>query len=408
MDTPLPTPAPPRVGYRELLAPRPRRLLVVTGAVSRLPLAGAGMAIVLATSGATRSYGLAGTASALYVVASSVMAPLHARRMDRTGQRRMLLLAAGAQTAALLCLVLFCRTPGWWQVPGILVTSAAAGAAQVDIGSAVRARWAYAVPDRVAQQTAFLLESVVDEMMFVLAPMAITAVTVTHSWAAPAIVLVGPVVGWMLLARQTGTEPPPLPAPGPRGKRAVSMAGSRSLVAAFVGIGTYFGSLEILVLALADAGGEPRWAGYTLAAWALGSASAALLAGPRLGRLAPERVFVSAIAWMAASGLLLPLVGDGLPLVGACFLSGVGAAPAIGSGFSLLRRRTAGAAEGMSWASSGMGAGTTIGAFTGGWLADRTGDDAAFWLCAAFGAIALALAWRALSEHTPDAAGTPH
>ncbi|MFF5858288.1 hypothetical protein ACFY8B_22100 [Streptomyces sp. NPDC012751] len=397
MNTSLPAPA--RVGYRELLAPRARRPLVVTGAISRLPLAGAGMAIVLAAGGATHSYGLAGTASALYVIASSVMAPLHARRMDRTGQRRVLMVAGSTQATAFACLILACRTSGWWQVPGILVAAALAGAAQVDIGSAVRARWAHAVPDRVSQQTAFLLESVVDELMFILAPMAITAVTVAHTWAAPAVVLVGPAVGWLLLAGQTGTAPPPLARSdaGPSGARAVSMAGSRSLVAAFVGIGAYLGSIEILLVALADADGAPHWAGYTLAAWALGSASAALVAGPHLGRLTPERVFVPAMAWMTGSGLLLPLAGSRLPLAGACFLAGIGAAPALSSGFSLIGRRTAGAAEGMSWASSGMGAGTTIGAFSGGWLADRTGSGTAFWLCVGFGVAALALAWRATS-----------
>lgn len=100
------------------------------------------------------------------------------------------------------------------------------------------------------------------------------------------------------------------------------------------------------------------------------------------------------MAWMTGSGLLLPLVGSHLPLMGPCFLAGIGAAPSLSSRFSLLGRRTTGAAEGMSWASSGMGAGTTIGAFSGGWLADRTGSGAAFWLCVGFGAVALTLAWR--------------
>ncbi|MEU7938985.1 MFS transporter [Microbispora bryophytorum] len=400
---------PPRVSYRTLLIPRARRRLVVTGALSRLPLAGAGVAIVLAAGGATHSYGLAGTASALYVIAASVMAPLHARRMDRMGQRRVLLVAGTAQAAAFASLMLVCRTPGWWQVPGIITAAAVAGAAQVDIGSAVRARWAHAMPDRVSQQTAFLLESVVDELMFILAPMAITAVTSAQSWAAPAVVLLGPAVGWLLLAGQTGTAPPPLGKGGahPAGRRPTTMAGSRALVAAFVGIGAYLGSIEILLVALADAAGEPYWAGYALAAWALGSAAAALLAGPHLGRLAPERVFVPAMAWMTGCGLLLPLAGPKLPLVIACFLAGIGAAPSLSSGFSLLGRRTAGASEGMSWASSGMGAGTTIGAFSGGWLADRTGSGAAFWLCVVFGAAALTIAWRATSGGDAGTAAQP-
>lgn len=80
------------------------------------------------------------------------------------------------------------------------------------------------------------------------------------------------------------------------------------------------------------------------------------------------------MTWMTGSGLLLPLVGSHLPLMGPCFLAGIGAAPSFSSGFSLLGRRTTGAAEGMSWASSGMGAGTTIGAFSGGWPADLIPD----------------------------------
>ncbi|GAA2564058.1 MFS transporter [Winogradskya consettensis] len=385
-----------RVSYATLLSSPARRWLLLTGAISRLPLAGAGVAIVLAVGNSTGSYGVGGTASALYVVGASVMAPVHGRRMDRLGQRRELMIGAGVQVCALIALMVACARPFGWQVPTVLAASLLAGMAQIDIGSAVRARWAYAVTQPGARQTAFFLESVVDEMMFVLAPVAITAITIGHPWASPVVVLAGPALGWFLLAAQTATEPPAMArraSPGgvPGSRSAVR---TKAVVAAFVGIGAYLGSIEILLVALADGAGHPAWAGISLAAWAIGSASAALFAGPRLGQIAPQRLFVPAMAWMTGCGLLLPLARSPVLLAVACLLAGVGAAPALSAGFSLLSNPETGAAEGMTWASAGMGAGTTIGAFCGGWLVDRVASHNAFWLSVLFGLGALLLAWR--------------
>ncbi|WP_305788108.1 MFS transporter [Symbioplanes lichenis] len=384
-----------RVGYRTLLATAARRRLVLSGAVSRLPLAGAGVAIVLAVGNSTGSYGLGGTASALYVIGTSVAAPVHGRRMDRQGQRKVLLTCAAVQAAALVALMLACLRESAWQVPAVLAASLVAGAAQVDIGSAVRARWSYAASEPSVRQTAFFLESVVDEMMFVLAPVAITAVTVGHPWLSPAVVLLGPAIGWVLLAAQTSSEPPARPrGPATEPRRQARGIPAKAVVGAFVGIGAYLGSIEILLVALADGQGRPAWAGISLAAWAIGSASVALFAGPRLGRVDPRRLFLPALAWMAGCGLLLPLATSPALLAAACFLAGVGAAPTLSAGFSLLSNPETGAAEGMTWASAGMGAGTTIGAFTGGWLVEHRPTNASFWLSVMFGAFALLLAWR--------------
>ncbi len=377
--------------------------MLLAGTVSRLPLTGAGIAIVLGVGSATGSYAIAGAASATYVVSAAVCAPALARLMDATGQRRVLGLAALVQTAALIGLAAACaRIPH----PAVLVVlSGAAGLVGIDIGSAVRTRWAALLHRDEARRVAFVLESVVDETMFVITPLAVTSAALLHPALGLLVVALGPMLGWTALALQTATAPRPQPRSvhARRGAPVITRPPVRRLAITFVGIGAYLGSIEVLLVALADRAGRPAEAGIALACWAAGSAGAALLLGSRIGRVPPVRVFVGGVAVMSGFGLLLPAGAGVVWLAGVCFCAGIGAAPALGAGFGMAGdavgadRRT----EAMTWMSTGLGAGTTAGALAGGLVADRVADQDAYLLCSAVGLCALAaVLWAARS--VPD------
>src|SRR6476661_9944478 len=127
--------------------------------------------------------------------------------MDRRGQGAIL---RWAMLAYLLSGVAFATAvvagaPRWsW-----FLLAAFTGASGPNIGSLVRARWAEALDDANRRQTAFALEAVVDEVVFVVGP---PLVTLLATLVAPPVgfltgVFLG-VGGGLWLASQRATEPP--------------------------------------------------------------------------------------------------------------------------------------------------------------------------------------------------------
>ena len=111
-----------------------------------------------------------------------------------------------------------------WPDPVAFVAAALAGAAYPPIGSCVRARWSYVLAGEATEiQTAYALESVIDEAIFIIGPTVATVLATTwHAWAGLGLALVTGVGGSFYLAAQRDTQPDPQPrgpgepAPGPR------------------------------------------------------------------------------------------------------------------------------------------------------------------------------------------------
>lgn len=386
------SPASPGAGYRGLLDSRLRVVSAAAGAIARLPLAGAGVAIVLAVGSATGSYGAAGTASAAYVITAAAIAPVLGRRMDRRGQRGTLLLAAMVQVGA------FCGL--WWAASArssswlLVALSAMAGAGGVDIGSVARSRWATVTGEGPQRRTAFMLESVIDETMFVVTAPIATGVAAWRAEAAPLAIAFGPAVGGLLLA--VTASPAPTQDRNGRGPRARTPLGDgpelRGVVFSFMFLGAFLGSIEVLLIALAMHAGHPVSAGLALSGWAVGSVLTALAAGPTLNRFAPATVLVLGTAVMSGFCLLLPAGDAPWWTITICLLAGAGASPAISAGYTLAgesagaERRT----EGLTWASTGLGIGTTCGAALAGILADRIPTATAYVLPSILGLLTLA------------------
>jgi MFS family permease len=158
--------------YRTILRLPGAWQFTTAGFVARLPISMFGLGIVLLVADRTGSYGLAGTVSAAQVVAAAAVSPFGARLADRYGQARVVPLLA----------LLFCLGTGLMILavesdqPTPLPHAAAmlAGAMMPQIGSNVRARWCHTITERRQLDTAFALEAVVDEMIFVVGPVLVT------------------------------------------------------------------------------------------------------------------------------------------------------------------------------------------------------------------------------------------
>ncbi|MEJ7706057.1 MAG: MFS transporter [Nocardioidaceae bacterium] len=192
--------------YRSVLATPGAKRFTAAGLLARTPISTMTLGIVLLVEHLSGSYGFAGTVSAAYMGGAAAASPVLGRFIDRFGQRRVLLPAFAGFASGLLAMMVSLEL-GW---PSLATYAAAAvgGIAYPPVGSCIRARWSCALSGP-ALHTAFSLEAMVDEMLFILGPVLVTvlAVQVDPSVALLAVLVVA-VVGGGLLSGLRATEPP--------------------------------------------------------------------------------------------------------------------------------------------------------------------------------------------------------
>jgi len=368
--------------YTSLFTVPGARAFSVAGWLARLPSATVGLGTVLLVQGETGSYGVAGAVSGTLALAFAAASPQWGRAADRFGQGLVL---RAATTAYLLLglafvVVVVADAPRWsW-----FVLAALTGASAANVGSLVRARWAYALGDPGRLQTAFAFESVVDEVVFVVGPPLATVLAATVAPAAGFLAgMVAGVVGGFVLARLEATAPPVAAheAGRPRPPRAGVLSASLVVVTVtYLAMGAVFGAMDVVVVGFATAEGAPAAGGLALACYAAGSLLAGLVYGLlRLpGTLAARFVVVAVL--FGASAQLLHLVGSLLVLVPIVFLAGLAIAPVLVSGMSLVESRVprSGLTEGLAWTSTGLGVGVTLGSALAGRAVDAWGAQTSF------------------------------
>ncbi len=390
--------------YRRVFAHRGALAFSLTGLVARLPISMMTLGIVLLVSTLSGSYAVAGTVSAAYILGNAVFAIPHGRLADRFGQRPVLLVDAVVFAVGAGMLV-HSVTAGW-SAPWPHLWAAVTGVAMPQVGSMVRARWAHLLEDAGDRQTAFSVEAVVDEAVFVAGP---TLVTFLSTLSAPqaglltalAVGTVGPV----LLAVQGRTEPPAHPR---RAGRAVTPMPWRSLVPLTLGatsLGVLFGAVEVATVAFAGDAGHKALSGVALAALSLGSLLAGVLTGARAWRSPLVTRFRAGTALIAAGFVVLPFLSSLWTLTPLMFLAGFAVAPTLIACISLLEEVAPRArlTEAMAFLQTGISAGVAPGAWYAGVVADRAGGAMAFWVCVGAGVLA-ALAALATPARVPFAA----
>lgn len=352
----------------------------LAGWVGRLPAPMLGLGAVLLVEGESGSYGLAGAVSGVLALCYGLAGPQWARAMDRRGQGRVLRLAMVLLllTGVAFVAAVVSGAPRWsW-----FLLAALCGASAPNIGSMVRARWS-ALLDPTGRQTAFAFEAVADEVVFVLGP---PLVTLLATLIAPPVgfltgIAFGVAGGWWL-AGQRATEPPlhPVDASAPRRRRSVLTPTLLVVVATYLGVGTVFGAIDVVVVGFADEQGAPALAGAALAVFAFGSLLAGLAYGlTRLpGSLAAR--FVGTAVAFGLAGQLLWGVGSLPVLIGCGFLAGLTIAPVLVSGTSLVESRVAPGVltESLAWTITGLTLGVTAGSAVAGAAVDAWGAEAAF------------------------------
>lgn len=388
--------------YRAAFEPRGSLSFSLAGLLGRFPasMVGLGLVFVIAAHG---DYGRAGTLVGIQALSACVGGPLQGRLADRFGQARTLVPVAATFGLALAALILALRADASFAVLAVL--AAGAGASSPTTGTYARSRWTALHSGGGRLQTAFAVEAVFDEVVFVVGPV-LTTFLATYSDPLVALVVaaVAGVTGSLLLAAQHRTQPPSVadvsaatvPPQGvavPAARSPLPWSALSTLLFAQLAVGTIFGSTDVVTVAFATAAGEKQDAGLVLACFSGGSLLAGLVVGAVAWRMSPMRRVRICVAVLGCTTLLLPLVPDLrlLPLAG--FAVGVTCSPAlvaIAAAVQVVTPRDR-LTEAMALGTSFLVAGFSLGSAVAGHLVDAVGPHRAYLQSAAAGLLATAV-----------------
>jgi MFS family permease len=378
----------------------------VAGIIGRMPMSMYGLGTVLLISAGTGRYGLAGTVSAAGAIGGATCAPQLGRLVDRLGQHRVLVpvCVTFALSVAGLVAAVTLRAPDWT----LFLCGIAGGATIPQTGPLARARWSVLLAGSPRLHTAFSVESVADEVCFVVGPAAVTLLaTQVHPAAGVTCAALCALAGSLWFASQRSTEPPVVAVPPALAPATAATSASRRraarvrrsrlaapglvvLVPAYLFLGAMFVAIDLSTVAFATRFGHKALAGLILGVYALGSGTGGLWYGSRTWR---------APAWQRLA-VTLPLTVAGvctfwampnlLVLTPVIFLCGMTIAPTLIAGYSLLEStaRPGRATEAMSWLSTGISVGVACGSTAAGFILDAFGARWGYAFAAASGVTA--------------------
>ena len=378
--------------YRQILTDPRARAFSAAGLVARLPLSMSGLGIVLLISLTSGSFGRAGLIAAVATLTAAVVAPFWGQAIDRVGQARVLVLAAMINSASLALLVISVFE-GW----PLLISLAAAlgvGIGFSSAGSCVRARWSLRLKDSPLLQTAFALEAVLDEVVFIVGPVLVTFLaTAIHPALGVSVSAVIGLVGAVLLAVQRSTQPPSAPRDRTRPAARLPLRVLGPIGLACLALGAVFGGMEVVVVAFAGETGVLPYAGVFLTVWASGSLVAGVVSGAVSWRAsAPTRFRLGSLA-LAASLLPLPFLDRPVPVGALLLVGGLAIAPTLIASVAVIESSVPASrlTEALNWNTTGLAVGLAAGAAVAGALVDVAGARGGF-ACVAGAGLLLVLA----------------
>jgi MFS family permease len=361
--------------YRQLLSDRRAVAFSVAGFVARLPVSMTGIGIVLLVSLTSGSFGRAGLLAAACTVTAAVVAPVWGRAMDHFGQAVVLLLTISINMLSVALLVTAIELG--WSLPVSLAAAAGIGLGFALAGSAVRARWSLRLNGSPLLHTAFALEAMVDEVIFIIGPILVTFLaTAFHPALGISISAVIGLIGVVGLAAQRSTQPPTHSSrPGHEGSTPFPWRVLLPVAISCGALGMIFGGMEINIVAFAKEAGVLGYAGVILTAWSFGSLVAGAITGAIVWRASPARRFRVSASLLALSLLPLPFVDHPVVVALLLVLSGMAIAPTLIASVGVTQSAVdqSRLTEALAWTSTGLAAGVAAGAAAVGHVIDSWG-----------------------------------
>jgi MFS family permease len=313
-------------------------------------------------SGPLHSYAVGGAAAGAFSIANAVGATLIGRAADEQGHRPTLirasivtLVAAAAITAVALA------AP---EAVLLIAASALFGAATPNIGSIIRARWTSVVRSGPLRLRAMALESVNDEVNFLIGPpLASLLIVQGLLWGPIAAAALLSLIGLIAVL-----------------SHAAGMAGAIRenglLIVSAAGIGLILGSSQVLLLGYCAAIGAAAGIALALGLNSGASLIGAILIGAKSDwRWSAERRFAVAAIFFALVTIPTALVDGYVPYLIVTTIAGFGIAPMFIQVNAVIAERAGGSARSGAFALIGGGVvfGISAGSAIGGVAIDAAG-----------------------------------
>lgn len=365
--------------YRLAFADPRARAFSFAGFIARMPISMVGIGILMYVESARGNYTLAGAVSATGAIASAVGGPITSRLTDRFGQHRVLpwQIFIVVTAAAALIFTIPSNLPAIF----IFIFATISGFFAPSIGALVRARWTALLVSGPVLITAFSVESMIDEIIFVIGPTVAAFTSVNIHPAAPQVIaVVFLLIGGSWLISMRDTEPPINQQQIKHGKPVVFRNGLLWLVFIHFLAGIFFGSIETTMIAFSDFAGVPIAAGFLLALWSIGSLIGGIFYGASDFKMPLPKQLILISLVLIPPAVIVPFVDSLAVLAVMSVMAGFGIAPLLISAASIAQQRAGDGrtTEAIASMYSGIGVGFAFAASSAGWLIDNHGTSWAF------------------------------
>ncbi len=296
--------------YRDLFRVPAIHATLLASVPGRLPIGIAGFAILLLVQTTSGSFIQAGVASALYVLGLATVSPLIGRAIDRGGPRPVLRLCALIYPVMLIALVALVLMRA--HTAAVALCAYLAGASLPPITICMRTLYPRVLTQPALLQTAYSVDSVIVESVFVIGP-ALVALFLAFGIPAGAVLLaaLSAGIGTLWFIRTPVIRDWEIRPRGAGSRWAIfAEPGMVVLFAATLFYSVAFGLYEVGVTAWATKRGMPAAAGIALALASVGSALGAFAYGAWHWRAPLRRQFSIALGFMAAGSLLVAPVDN--------------------------------------------------------------------------------------------------
>ena len=380
--------------YRAVLSVPGAGPLFATALVGRFPQGMSSLAILLLVRGTTHSYAAAGAAVGAFALATAASAPIIGRLVDRFGRARVLMPFACAQ-AVVYALIVVAAVSGAGAA-ALIVLSAATGALLPPIAPSVRSLLREVFDDHAVLDTAYALESIFQETIWIVGPLLVALmIAVTSPEAAVAMLGVVCVGGTSLflrspLVRNSGSGR------GTGHERSPALASPelRALLAPIFLTGASLGAVEVGLPSLALHAGSRPASGLLLALWAVGSMCGGLWYGAHVWRSPLSTRYQLLLVLLVVCTAPL-IAARSIPAGVVCsLLAGLAVAPVFSCQYALVGRSvTPGSeTEAFTWVSAALIGGLAAGSAIGGAVIGPSGVGAPFALACLASLLAVVIA----------------
>jgi MFS family permease len=395
--------------YGPVFATAHFKRLLFSAIVGRLPIGIDALALVLLVREEAGSYAAAGAVAGAFAAGGAFGAPIQGRLLDRHGPGLLTGMAVfhAASLIGLVVLVL-AGAP-----LGVLIGAAVlSGGAIPPLSSVMRALWPEVFRERPELvQTAFAVDSVAIELVFVVGPLITAVATALLSPAAAigisCVVVVAGTVAFVTSGPARGWRPHEHT--GAHGRLgALSSRGLRTVLMATFPVGFGFGAIEVSMPGFSEGHGGREWAGVLIAVWSLGSAAGGLIYGARTHGRSLTRSYVFFLALLPLGFAPMLAAGSMAAMMPLAVLAGLAIAPAIASANQIVGGVAPPGAmtEAYTWGITALVSGVAAGTAAGGVLVEAEGWRTAIVAGVAAAAVGGLLAFTRRASLQPSRPGS--